>query len=80
MTEYIRYLSAFISIPGGWEWIVVLLIALIIFGKKLPDVARSLGKSLTAFKKGIHEVEETKDEIIKEADDAAKANNSNNDN
>ncbi|MCX5632550.1 MAG: twin-arginine translocase TatA/TatE family subunit [Phycisphaerae bacterium] len=45
----------------GWaELLVVLVIALLIFGKRLPDVARSLGKSLTEFKKGMNE---TKDEI-----------------
>jgi sec-independent protein translocase protein TatA len=52
------------GIPGGWEWIVILVICLLIFGKKLPDVARSLGKSLTSFKKGLHEVDETKEELI----------------
>jgi sec-independent protein translocase protein TatA len=45
----------------GWaELLIVLVIALLIFGKRLPDVARSLGKSLTEFKKGMNE---TKDEI-----------------
>ena len=50
----------------GWEWIVILIVALLIFGKRLPDVARSIGKSLTSFKKGIHEAEEVKDDLKKE--------------
>jgi len=54
------------GIPGGWEWIVILVVALLIFGKRLPDIARSVGKSLTAFKKGVHEAEETKDELVDE--------------
>jgi TatA/E family protein of Tat protein translocase len=64
MTENVQYILAWGGIPGGWEWIVILVIALLIFGKKLPEVARSLGKSLTSFKKGLHEAEETKDELV----------------
>lgn len=65
MTESMQYILAW-GVPGGWEWIVILVVALLIFGKRLPDIARSVGKSLTAFKKGIHEAEETKDEIVDE--------------
>ncbi|MGA2914581.1 MAG: twin-arginine translocase TatA/TatE family subunit [Sedimentisphaerales bacterium] len=48
--------------PGFWEILMVLIIALVLFGKRLPEVARSLGRSLTEFKKGMNE---TKDEIEK---------------
>ncbi len=36
----------------GWEWILILLLALLLFGgfKKLPDAARGLGRSLRIFK------------------------------
>ncbi len=69
MTENMQYILAWGGIPGGWEWIVILVVALLIFGKRLPDIARNVGKSLTAFKKGIHEAEETKDEIVNEVKD-----------
>jgi sec-independent protein translocase protein TatA len=54
------------GIPGGWEWIIILVVALLIFGRRLPDVARSIGKSLTEFKKGINEAKDTKDEVERE--------------
>ena len=49
---------AFMGLPGGTEWIVIGLIALLIFGRRLPDVARSVGKSIVEFKKGIRDVKD----------------------
>lgn len=35
--------------------LIVGLVALLMFGKRLPDVMKSLGRSVTEFKKGINE-------------------------
>jgi TatA/E family protein of Tat protein translocase len=41
---------------GTQELLVVLVIALVVFGgSKLPEIARALGKSLNEFKKGVQE-------------------------
>ena len=41
-----------INMPGPAEWIIILVIALIIFGPgKLPEVGRGIGKALREFKK-----------------------------
>ncbi len=56
MTEMMHNVFAF-GMPGGWEWIVILVVAVLIFGKRLPDIARGMGKSLTEFKKGIKEAQ-----------------------
>jgi sec-independent protein translocase protein TatA len=49
----------------GWPEIVIVgILGVLLFGKRLPDVARYVGQSLTQFRKGISEV---KDEVIKGA-------------
>ena len=41
---------------GTQELMVILVIVLVLFGgSKLPEIARSLGKSMNEFKKGINE-------------------------
>ncbi len=48
------------GLPGGTEWIIIGVVALLFFGRRLPDVARSVGKSIVEFKRGLRDV---KDEI-----------------
>ncbi len=47
--------------PGPTEWIVIALVGLLLFGRRLPEVGRSLGKSIVEFKKGIRDVEDDVD-------------------
>lgn len=42
---------------GGYEWIIILIVALLLFGRRLPEVMRSLGQGLHQFKKGLRDVE-----------------------
>ncbi len=64
-------MMGFISMPGGPEWVIIGIIGLLIFGKRLPDVARSLGKSVVEFKKGLKAVE---DEITNSGNEPAPPN------
>jgi len=52
--------------PSGWELLIIGIIALILFGRRLPEVGRSLGKGIGEFKKGRKDVQ---DEVTKETDD-----------
>ena len=61
---------AFVSMPGGGEWIVILIIGLLIFGRRLPEVARSLGKSVNEFKKGMREFQDSADEVVRDVNKA----------
>jgi len=52
-------------IPGfhGFDLIVILIIALLIFGpKKLPEMGSAIGKSIKEFRKGMNELTQPKPE------------------
>nr|WP_303649973.1 twin-arginine translocase TatA/TatE family subunit [Halorussus gelatinilyticus] len=50
--------------PGGMEMMVILLIAVLLFGaNKIPKLARSTGEAMGEFKKGRQEVEEELQEM-----------------
>ena len=46
------------GLPQGGEWIIILIIGLLIFGRRLPDVGRSIGKSIVEFKRGVKGINE----------------------
>jgi sec-independent protein translocase protein TatA len=44
---------------GAQELLLILLVLLLLFGaKKIPEIARGLGKSVSEFKKGMRDLEE----------------------
>ena len=53
---------------GPWEIAIILVLAVVLFGKRLPDLGRTLGKGLVAFKSGVNEM---KDEIANAAQEEA---------
>ncbi len=46
---------------GPWELAIVGFIVLLLFGNRLPNVMRSLGQSITEFKKGSREEDKDSD-------------------
>ncbi|NHM27389.1 twin-arginine translocase TatA/TatE family subunit [Desulfofundulus sp. TPOSR] len=53
---------------GPWELILILIIALVIFGpSKLPEVGQALGKGLREFRRAANSVrEEMKEEVMQD--------------
>ena len=47
---------------GTWEWIIVVVVAILLFGRRLPQVGRSLGRGIVEFKKGVRELEDDIDD------------------
>ena len=46
-----------LGMPGGWEWAIVILGVILLFGgKKIPELARGLGKGIREFKDATKEV------------------------
>lgn len=62
----LAFIPLFLGNLRGWEWIIIALLVLLLFGgKKIPELMRGLGKGVHSFKQG---VEEAKREINKPVD------------
>ena len=54
--------------PGPWEIVIIVVVILLLFGgRKLPELARGLGKGLRLFKK---ELKGVKDDVEEAGDDS----------
>ena len=61
--------SLFLAIPGGWEWIVIILAILLLFGgKKMPELMKGLGQGMREFKKARNDAVEDKKNAEKKED------------
>ena len=60
---------------GGQEIFIILLVVLLLFGaKKIPDLARGLGKGIREFKDASREIKRELESETKDLDDATKDN------
>lgn len=44
--------------PQGFEWIFIALIGVLLFGKRLPEVGKSVGQMIVNFKKGMRDAQD----------------------
>jgi len=58
----------FFGLPGQYEFLIILVLALLLFGNRLPSVMRSLGRGVVEFKKGVQGIEEDIDTAVKSVD------------
>ena len=62
-----------IGLPTGWEWLIILLVVLLLFGgKKIPELMRGLGKGVKSFKQGLTDAKEELNKIDDEEDTTPK--------
>ncbi|MDE6135519.1 MAG: twin-arginine translocase TatA/TatE family subunit [Muribaculaceae bacterium] len=60
---------AFLGNLRGWEWLIIFLVILLLFGgRKIPELMRGLGKGIHSFKQG---VKEAQDEISRPLEDTS---------
>ena len=74
--EMEQMIPLFGPVPGGMEMMVILLIAVLLFGaNKIPKLARSTGEAMGEFKKGRQEIEdelqEAQEEVAPDTDAVA---------
>ena len=59
------------GMPGGWELVLIVGVVLLLFGgKKIPELAKGLGKGIKDFKKAVNEEDEVVEVAKKEIADA----------
>ena len=52
-------LSFLLFMPTGWEWVIILVVVLLLFGgKKIPELMKGIGKGVRGFKDGLKEIED----------------------
>lgn len=56
---------------GPQEMIMIALLGVLLFGKRLPEVGRSIGKSIMEFKNGLRGVEDEFHSSMRQADSAS---------
>lgn len=63
----------FIGMPGGFEWIIIVLIVLLLFGaKKIPELARGLGQGINEFRKASNDIKREIERGEEEAEEEAR--------
>lgn len=55
------------GMPGGWELVIIVLVIILLFGaKKIPELAKGLGKGIREFKDASKEIKDEIQEGIKD--------------
>ena len=64
----------FLQNIGPWQLVICIVVAFVLFGgaKKIPDLAKALGKAKSEFKKGIAEGEKEEEELKEPAKESQK--------
>jgi len=58
--------------PSAPDLLIIAAVMMLLFGNRLPNVMRSLGRSVVEFKKGINGIENDINDAVRNADEKAK--------
>jgi sec-independent protein translocase protein TatA len=54
--------EALMRLPGGWEWIIILVVVLLLFGPgRLSKIAGEIGRGIREFRSGIKDLDDEKE-------------------
>jgi len=69
----------FLILPGGWEWIIIVLAILLLFGgRKIPELMKGLGQGMSEFKKARNEASEEKKKSLEDQEENENTENKDN--
>jgi sec-independent protein translocase protein TatA len=58
---------------GGFEWVLIILVILLFFGaKRIPELARGLGRGIQEFRKASDDIKKEIDQGRKDLEDSTK--------
>ncbi|MBX2844904.1 MAG: twin-arginine translocase TatA/TatE family subunit [Saprospiraceae bacterium] len=61
-----------VGLPGGWEWILLFMAVLLLFGgRKIPELMRGVGKGIREFNTARNQVKEELEKGMEESDSEA---------
>jgi len=61
------------SMPGGGEWVLILLVVILLFGgKKIPELMKGLGKGIREFNAAKNNIQEEFEKGLKEEEEKKK--------
>lgn len=65
----LQIIPLFLGNIRGWEWLVILLVILLLFGgKKIPELMKGVGRGITSFRQGLNESKKEIEEEIKKSE------------
>ena len=67
----LQIIPLFLGNIRGWEWLIILLVILLLFGgKKIPELMKGVGRGITSFRQGLNESKKEIEEEIKKSEKA----------
>lgn len=66
----LSYIPLFLGNLRGWQFIILVLVILLLFGgKKIPEMMRGLGKGVASFRQGLDEAKKEMNKTVGSDDD-----------